>query len=243
MPGNLKGIFFDAGNTLFEPRERIGETYRRIAEKYGVKIKADRLDEKFKAVFKTAPPLAFPGAFKAELVRLEQRWWRQLVRAVFDEIDFPQFDAFFEALYQHFREESAWRVYAETKAVLETLREAGYLLGIISNFDSRLISICAKLSIQDYFSIIIFSSGEGIAKPAPEIFERTLGRLGIVPSEAIYVGDSLPHDIEGARKIGMTPLLLNRSGHAHGDGKVITISNLCGIYPYIKKAPSLLKKE
>jgi putative hydrolase of the HAD superfamily len=50
------------------------------------------------------------------------------------------------------------------------------------------------------------------AKPAKEIFLYALNKLGVKPSEALFVGDSVVHDYEGAANIGIKPLLIDRKG-------------------------------
>jgi putative hydrolase of the HAD superfamily len=48
-------------------------------------------------------------------------------------------------------------------------------------------------------------SGEvGARKPDPAIFERALGELGVDATAAIFIGDRLVDDIEGAAGVGMT---------------------------------------
>jgi len=208
----LRAVFFDAGNTLFESQETIGESYRRFAAQYGLALGKNSLDARFQVAFAQAPPLAFPGTSEGELARLERQWWRQVVRRVFEGMDFPRFEAFFEALYTYFGEGEAWRLYPETQAVLENLQGKGCRLGIISNFDSRLHAICAALGIASYFDCMVFSSREGFAKPAPGIFRRALKHLALAPYEAVHVGDSLLHDVEGAKKAGLKAVWLQRSG-------------------------------
>lgn len=228
--GAVKGIFFDAGDTLFEAAEPIGVYYSRVAEKYGIRVDANTLDNKFKAAFKASPPLSFPGVSQKELEGLEYEWWRKIVRRVFEGIDFPRFDAYFETLYRLFGEKDTWRLFPEIKGVLSRLRREGYALGVISNFDSRLISICAQLGIGDDFDIIVFSSQAADAKPRPDIFEAALRKTGLRPAETIYVGDHLEHDVKGAQAVGMRAVLLDRSGrHGKIDG-ILSISDLRGLY-------------
>ena len=51
-------------------------------------------------------------------------------------------------------------------------------------------------------------------KPHPSIFESALKLLGVAAAESVMVGDSLPHDIEGARRVGMRGILVQRSPDA-----------------------------
>jgi len=117
--------------------------------------------------------------------------------------------------------------------VLGRLRKDQYVLGIISNFDSRLISICEHLGIMDYFNIIVFSSREATAKPHAEIFEQALKRTGLSPAESIYLGDNIRNDVEGPKKVGMEAIFLDRSGTAPEPYGAVSVRNLRGIYPLL----------
>ena len=58
----------------------------------------------------------------------------------------------------------------------------------------------------DLFDVIVYSSEEGVLKPDPEIYRRTLARLDVTPPEAIYVDDT-PVKAEAASQLGMHGLL------------------------------------
>lgn len=167
---------------------------------------------------------------EGEGLRLEIQWWEQVVRSVFEGIAFPKFEDFFQELYQYFGQGQAWRLFPETEAVVAHLKGEGYTLGIISNFDSRLPTICKDLGIWEGFDTVLISSREGKAKPAPEIFEAALAHTGLLPSEAIHVGDHLENDVKGAKKIGMAAILVDRAEGAKALNPSITrIADLRGI--------------
>lgn len=234
MPAkNIKGIFFDAGDTLFEVNGGVGLIYSRFAGKYGVKIDAAGLEKAFRTAFKKSPPLAFPGAEASEIQSLERAWWYHLVRSVFDGTSFPAFDDFFNDVYLFFAEAEAWSLFPETREVLERLQEEGYQIGIISNFDSRIEAICEALDLRKFLATITHSSRYGIAKPSPGIFRQALDEAGLAPSESLYVGDSPRHDIEGARIVGMTPLLVDRKGRYLRETHLPRITDLRAVFSYL----------
>jgi HAD superfamily hydrolase (TIGR01509 family) len=59
-----------------------------------------------------------------------------------------------------------------------------------------------RYRVADAFDLIVGSAYEGILKPAPEIFLRTLERLGRQPEEAIFI-DDFAQNVAGARAVGM----------------------------------------
>jgi putative hydrolase of the HAD superfamily len=50
-----------------------------------------------------------------------------------------------------------------------------------------------------------------LRKPRPEIFQQTLEKLGVQPSEALHVGDTLASDVAGALGVGMRAVHLCHS--------------------------------
>jgi len=210
-----KLILFDAAGTLFEVRGSVGEVYRTYASRFGVEIQAAELQTRFLAVFQSQPPLAFQGYDSlAELHRLEYEWWRALVRQVFVGFEFTDFDAFFTALFEHFRQPEAWHLFDDTVPTLRALQARGIPLAVLSNFDSRLLDVLHGLALTPYFAGIHFSAQLGAAKPDSLAFHRVVQSYGLWPEEVWHVGDSLREDYEGATQAGLKAWLLDREGRA-----------------------------
>lgn len=89
--------------------------------------------------------------------------------------------------------------------LLEHLRDQKLVLGMITNgFTVLQYSNIKALGIEKYFATILISEQEGMKKPDPQIFSRALERLGVKPTESMYVGDHPVNDVQAAQKIGMT---------------------------------------
>lgn len=56
--------------------------------------------------------------------------------------------------------------------------------------------------VMGLFDLVVESSIEGIRKPNPEIYTRTCARLGVSPSEALFI-DDLGINLKPARALGM----------------------------------------
>ena len=78
-----------------------------------------------------------------------------------------------------------------------------YRLGIVSNFYGNLATVCDETGIGRHAGVVVDSARLGFEKPDPRIFEAALAALAATPDSAIFVGDSLPRDMEGARRLGM----------------------------------------
>jgi len=89
--------------------------------------------------------------------------------------------------------------------LVDTVRELGELghqTAVLSNAPSSLAGYLKELGIVEAFDSVIISADEGVTKPAPEIFTRALDRLGVAPSEAVFIDDT-PVNVEAARRLGL----------------------------------------
>ena len=107
-------------------------------------------------------------------------------------------------------EHDAWtparQLGAHTHALLDTLRERGLKLGLVSNaFDPGwlLRNDLDRMGLAERLDVAVFSSEVGKRKPHPAMFDAALDRLGVAPERALFVGDSLYADILGAKTAGM----------------------------------------
>ncbi len=101
-------------------------------------------------------------------------------------------------------EMTAWRVAPETLAVLRELRDAGYALAIVANYNcdrvfQRTIDF---LGLRPYFDVVLASASVEYRKPDETLYQIVLERWGVLPYEVIVVGDSLPHDVAGGLELG-----------------------------------------
>jgi len=210
----VKVIFFDAAGTLFHVKGSVGEIYVSYAEKYGFKRTSESLaavKEAFNRAFHEAPPPVFAVSEPGEIKRCERLWWFDIVHNVFYRIGMiERFDDYFEEVFHAFDGPERWMLYPETLGVLKGLKEQGFELGIISNFDTRLFNVLRGLGLADLFETVTISSLAHAAKPAPQIFRLALEKHAVDPEEAAHVGDSLRDDVQGARQAGLFGILIAR---------------------------------
>jgi putative hydrolase of the HAD superfamily len=205
----LKAVFFDAGNTLFRPYPSVGKVYARIALRHGVRVGADWIQGRFAEEWKKRNGLA---QLKDE--KHEKWWWKNLVRHVFGKTFSSEtdFTAYYEELYHEFAMPHTWRLFADAIPTLKAFRKRGLAVGIVSNWDSRLFTLCDGLGVTPHVDFILASAVEGTVKPEREIFRRALRKSGVKPGEALHVGDSFREDYWGATRAGLQARLLCRDG-------------------------------
>jgi putative hydrolase of the HAD superfamily len=100
----------------------------------------------------------------------------------------------------------------ETPAALTRLRAAGFRLAVVSNSDGRAEEALEAAGVLGQFEFVVDSQLVGVEKPDPAIFELALRRMGLTPSEGLYVGDIYEVDVVGARRAGLDVILLDPHG-------------------------------
>jgi phosphoserine phosphatase len=109
------------------------------------------------------------------------------------------------------------QAYPEAVPVLQELAER-FHLSVLTNGAPAMQR--AKLAVSGFVPLFrqIFVGGEfARGKPAPAIFRAALDAAGCQPEEAVHIGDSLTHDIAGARGVGIYSVWLNRKGLRSAD--------------------------
>jgi putative hydrolase of the HAD superfamily len=196
-------IFFDVGGTLlhFVPSHAaaLGRAVRGLGR--------DVTDEETARAVALARSAAGDGPDASELGR-NLSWWR----AFFDAFAEAVGDAHLAgALWEQHRA-GDWLVPAEdTRATLDALAAAGHRLGVISNWDDTLEAILERRGLLDALEVVVVSTAVGAAKPDPAIFRYALEAAGVDPAHAVHVGDEPLADVQGARAVGIRPVLLGRS--------------------------------
>ena len=90
--------------------------------------------------------------------------------------------------------------------MLESLRLNGIKLAMCSNCFSEEADTLRESVLCGYFDAVILSYETGYAKPDERIYRLCTDRLGVNPSECIYVGDGGSRELYGADAVGMKPV-------------------------------------
>jgi HAD superfamily hydrolase (TIGR01549 family) len=91
----------------------------------------------------------------------------------------------------------------EVIELLQTLKEKGMKLGLISNCAPEEVSSWSTSKLADYFDAVVFSYEEKVGKPNPEIYYIACKKLGVTPEESIFVGDGGSNELVGATEAGL----------------------------------------
>ncbi len=131
---------------------------------------------------------------------------------------------------------NCFALYEESLQVLRGLRDAGFRLGVISDWQEGLGVFCQELGLGAYLDVVVASSEVGYQKPDPRLFEVASKRMKIPAFQILHVGDTMP-DVEGARAAGFSAVLLLRDGDPTA-GNVPVIRSLDEVFSCLKAPPN-----
>lgn len=208
-------LFLDAVGTLFGLREPPGHLYARVAQHHSIQADPDALGKHFGPAWKGADPPDYASAPDAAAREaIDKAWWRSIVYETFRVSEASPLDATFGACFEEifsiYGTAEPWQVFPDTSAALSRLRQQGYRLIVLSNFDQRLETVMEVLGLRDYVDQVLYSSSLGACKPSPEAFSRALDQSGSLPETTLHIGDDLDTDGKGAAAAGLRFFHLQR---------------------------------
>jgi putative hydrolase of the HAD superfamily len=203
IPPNIRVVLFDAVGTLIYPDPPVAEVYQREAKRLGSKYSVPEIVGRFRASITRH----HQGGTTSE--KLERERWRRIVYDVIDDVEDSK-ELLLTALWQHFGSALSWRLFDDVAPAWRELSRRGYLLGIASNFDSRLRTICRGHPPLDECRHVFVSSEVGFPKPEPRFYRGVEERLGLRPEQILLIGDDEAADVTGPIAAGWQAIWLRR---------------------------------
>jgi len=190
---NIKYILFDAANTLIHKPalwDKIQEVL--TAHQISVNPRALKYNHKLLSEFVTFPDRTsaeFYASFNKELLlSLGIIPTTQLLDDIFRNCTYMPWEKF---------DDTSW------------LATAPVPIGVLSNFNNNLRDLLSNL-FGNVFTDIIVSEEVNVRKPDTAFYQHAIDKIGLHPSEILYVGDSIKLDIIPAGKMGLNPILIDR---------------------------------
>jgi len=228
-----QAVLLDAGGTLIEARPAPPEVYAETLSRWGSPVDARQVAPVYQDVWAELTQLCPRGLDRYHHLKGgEREWWGEFLRRVLTRLGHPApWEPVLRELFDAFADPTLWHVFPEVGEVLESLRSDGVRLAVVSNWDSRLPGLLGGLGLSGFFDDVLVSSLEGVEKPAPEIFRRAAGRLGVPAGACLHAGDSPLDDYRGAESAGMQAVLVDRAG-IFNDGYV-KVADLRELYDLV----------
>lgn len=124
-------------------------------------------------------------------------------------------------------------LFDDVAPTLTDLKSRGIILGLISNVEQDMSETLTRLRLPSWLEIVVTSQDAGFNKPRPEIFHEALWRAGVLPAEAIYIGDQYQVDVGGAKGAGMKGILIDRNDYYRDINDCPRINSLSEVSDYL----------
>ncbi|KAJ7647236.1 HAD-like domain-containing protein [Roridomyces roridus] len=244
MPIPIRLVTFDLLHTLVTPRYPIHIQYSRVFEPFLGPLNPDTLKDSFGIALRQLQ--AEKPVYGSDVTG----WWSAVIRptALGAGADEKVLDASLGAivpeLMSAFSTKEGYKAFDDSLPALHRLHELGIRTAVVSNADSRMLSVLRDLDFPSYLNPILLSESEEIEKPAPEIFLRALVRVNaelekpIAPLECLHVGDEVVCDYKGALSAGMRALLLERPGTEIDEESIERVKDLHEVVGWVEGSTS-----
>jgi putative hydrolase of the HAD superfamily len=219
-------VFFDAGETLVHPHPSFPDLLSAILTREGYDVPPERVRERAHVVFERFRSAAQANELWTTSPERSRRFWHEVYAIFFRELEVPNANGLIDVVYGEFTDLANYRLFDDVPPVLERLKAAGLVLGVISNFEEWLERLLEHLGVRAFFEVRVISGLEGVEKPDPRIFELAMTRAGVSPERSVYVGDNPEFDVGPALAVGMLPILIDRRGRSENEERATRITRL-----------------
>ena len=128
------------------------------------------------------------------------------------------------------------KVHPEALDLLADLKERGFILGGISDWEATLPELLSELGIAPYLDALAVSETVGVTKPDPRLFQEALRQAKIAPENSLHIGDWLELDVAGAKAAGMSALLFDWAGRCP-DAECHCVTTFSQLATYLRSLP------
>ena len=110
---------------------------------------------------------------------------------------------------------ASWRnIDSGTVALMEDVKKAGYILGILSNMPHDFLVWARKnIPVFSLSDVSLFSCEVNLIKPEEAIYRKLLSLIGLEGRELVFFDDNA-ENVKGAEALGINALLWNGSENA-----------------------------
>jgi putative hydrolase of the HAD superfamily len=201
----MTAVLLDALGTLVELQPPAPRLRRLLAEE-GFEVSEEQAGEGFAAEISYYLAHHLDGSDRERLEELRDR----CATAMMEGLDLPGLDH--ATARRAMLGSLEFTPYPDALEALRELQERGHAMVVVSNWDCSLPDWLGPTGLLDLVAGVVTSADAGAAKPDPQVFRRALEVAGVEGRAAVHVGDSLDNDVEGARAVGIRPILVQRNG-------------------------------
>ncbi len=226
-----RAVFFDAGETLVHPAPSFAELFARTVTREGHPRTTEQIVDGLSMVSDEFTRAAVEEELWTTHPDRSRRFWIRVYERFLAALEITNANGLTDTLYTVFTAIENYDAFEDVRPTLEHLRDQGYRLGVISNFEPWLEALLARLALDELLPLRVISGIEGVEKPDPAIFRLAIERSGLAPEEMVYVGDIPDFDIVPTAALGMFPVLIDRRERhpSHEGARVTDLRDLPGV--------------
>ncbi len=229
-------VFFDAGETLVHPAPTFPDLFASILRREGHDVDPETIRSRTHVVFDRFRQAAETNELWTTSPERSRRFWHDVYAIFLGDLGIADGNGLIDTVYREFTDLGNYALFADVPPVLERLRRAGMVLGIVSNFEAWLEELLEALGVRSSFAVRVISGVEGVEKPDPRIFELAMARAGVEPAASVYVGDNPEMDVDPAAALGMFPVLIDRRDR-HPDAPGARITSMADLPRVLRLEP------
>jgi putative hydrolase of the HAD superfamily len=225
---NCRAVFFDAGETLVHPHPSFADVFVDVLKEAGANPVPVGSGVDTSLISQRFAEAARDGVLWTTSAERSKSFWLGIYQTLLEQAGLDRRSGLPERLYERFTDLSTYALFDDVPRALESLRRAGLIMGVVSNYEEWLERLLESLDVARYFAVRVISGVEGIEKPDLRLFRVALERAAVPPGKAVYVGDSPTFDIEPAEALGMRGVLIDRRGRfpEHGGVRISSLDEL-----------------
>lgn len=212
----FKAVLFDLGLTLIRTAS-FPEIYRQILVRFGINVSLEDIVQAQKATESECDTSTYDESRR-------KQFWTNYNVSLLEKLGVEENKVFVATqIDELWWKYSHVRLFPDVEPTLSQLKAKGLKLGLVSNgFKKDLNHVMGELDLKKWFDVVVCIDSCNCAKPNKEIFLYALGKLGVKANEAIFVGDSVLYDYEGALRVGIKPYLVDREGKPQSKYDTVT---------------------
>jgi putative hydrolase of the HAD superfamily len=206
----FRAVFFDVGETLVHVDPSFADLFVTILADAGHTRSVDEVRSASAHVYTRFSEAARDGSMWTTTPERSRTFWTSVYERMLGELGVADGDGLATTLHREFTRLENYVLFDDVRPTLASLRDAGLLLGIVSNFEAWLEDWFGLHELFETFPVRVISGIEGIEKPDERIYRLALERASVDATDAVYVGDNPEFDVDPPAALGMFPVLVDR---------------------------------
>lgn len=190
----VKAVIFDLYETLISEYVPVWKPHQTVIERLGLEVDA------FRPVWVRLQRARFTGEIPD---------YTTVLRLICRELNHEPDEALLAALQAErlaLKRGPFMTIAPQVIEMLTALAQRNIPVGVLSNAAPEEVAAWPESPLASLVQTAVFSCDVGMVKPDAAIYHLACTRLGVEPTETLFVGDGGSDELNGAANAGLTPL-------------------------------------